>query len=95
MRSTSAIVALPPGGTGSGNGTAITVSSSVLPSSGAIKRLADVRSSAVSEREPPDARSSLIEVTSIRAKSSAGRSIGAESAASRRKVDRVFFQAFQ
>ena len=82
------ISAVAPGAIGAASGTSITVSSSALSSSGAMKRRDAVRST------PPTA----IEPTSMRAHSFGSR-VGSSpkpaSALSRMKVERVFFQAFQ
>ena len=87
------IVAAPPGAIAWASGIAITVSSSGLSSSGAMKRFNPVRS----------LPATLIAVTSMRAHSSARRwrssTAGPRpvdpSARSRMNVDRAFFQAFQ
>ena len=87
------IASVAPGGAASGSGTAITVSSSALPSSGAMKCRVDVRSSGAAPWP-----SSRIEVTSMRPRSSSrgwARLRDAPRLASRSHVERSSRQAFQ
>ena len=92
------IVAVPPGSMACGRGTAITVSSNALSSSGAMKRFDEVRSVAAAP-----AGATTIDVMSMRPQSSCARGLVSTAgprpvdpkARSRMNVDCAFFHAFQ